>query len=186
MYDLVLVDSAPLPPHERTWRHPSELGPTRSDVDTGSRSHVGVLAAGALAVFAVAALVVVVTPRPAAGPLSISATTSPVVRVLSPDPAPFQATLPARPTVRLVSSFTAYPHSIASASVADVDGTSVADEEPSASAAVLVRTDKVTYRLKWSQVPMLSAPDGTVVYDLDGQVVGRFIGGELQTLVGAD
>lgn len=183
MYDLVLVDPAPLPPHERTWRHPSELGPTRYDVDTGSRSHVGVLVVGACAVLAVAALVVVATPRQPSTPLAISATTSPMVRVLTADRAPTNVVALVRPTGRLVSSFTAYPHAIASGSLADVDGTAVADAEPAADATVLVRTDKVTYRVKWWQVPMLAAPEGTVVYDLDGRVVARVIGGEVQTLV---
>lgn len=177
------MDPAPLPPHERTWRHPSELGPTRYDVDDVSRSHFGVLLAGACAVLAVAALVIVASPQQTSGPLAISATTSPMVRVLAPDPVAARPTGLQRPTARLVSSFTAYPHAIATTTLVDVDDTEVATERPRADSSVLVRTDKVTYRVKWAQVPMLTAPDGTVVYDLDGRVVARVIGGELQTLV---
>lgn len=189
MYDLVFVEPAPLPPHERTWRHPSELGPTKHDVDVGSRSNLAVLIVGACAVLAVASLVVVATPRPTSNPLAITATTSPFVRAITAAPTAIsagarRAPAPAQPTVGLLlSSFTAYPHAIASSEVADLDGTDVADELPDDSAMVLVRTDKVTYRVKWAQVPMLATPDGTVVFDLDGDVVARVSGGVLQRLV---
>ena len=184
-YDLDPVDQAPQPPHERSWRHPSELGPTKFDVDLGGRSHVGVLIAGACAVLVVAALVVVVTPRPGSGPLAISATTTPFVRSVATAAEPARAPSPAQPTVgKLLGSYTAYPHAIASSSLAALDGAGVAEATPSGSADVLVRTDKVTYRLKWSQVPLLAVPEGTVVFDLAGDVIARVIGGELRTLVG--
>ncbi len=141
------------------------------------------LVVGALAVLAVAALVVVATPRQPSGPLAISATTSPMIRVLTAHREPTHAVTIARPTGRLISSFTASPHAIASGSLADVGGTAVAESAPAPDSLVLVRTDKVTYRVKWWQAPMLDAPEGTVVYDLEGRVVARVIGGELQTLV---
>jgi hypothetical protein len=183
-YDLDLVDHAPQPPHERTWRHPSELGPTKFDVDLGGRSPVGVLVVGAMAVLAVAALVVVATPRPGSGPLAISATTTPFVRSVAAAVEAARPPAPPQPTVgKLIGSYTAYPHAIAASSLAAVDGAGVAEETPTPNADVLVRTDKVTYRLQWSQVPQLAAPEGTVVFDLQGDVIARVIDGELRSLV---
>ena len=74
------MERAPLPPHERTWRHPSELGPT-APVAEGSRAAehgLGTwLATGTLAVIVVAALVVTITPRKSAGPVALTSTTLP-------------------------------------------------------------------------------------------------------------
>jgi hypothetical protein len=46
-----------------------------------------------------------------------------------------------------------------------------------------VRTEAVTYELRWDQVPAMSAPDGTVVFDTDGDLLAHVARGELVTLV---
>lgn len=192
MYDLLLVEPGPLPPHERTWRHPSELGPTRADVDTGPRSGVGVLAAGAFAVLAVAAMVVVMTPRPSSSPVAISVTTSPLaaaVTVVDIDAAQAATVRSKRPsavrptTNALLSSFAAYPHAVMSAPQPGLDNVQVADHRPTNGDTVFVRTDDVTYRLAWSMLPMIDVPDGSVVFDASGAIVGRISGGDLRLAV---
>jgi hypothetical protein len=136
LYDLVLVEPGPLPPHERSWRHPSELGPTRVDVDDPpSNSHLVALVGGT-------------------------------------------------PATALLTSFAAYPHAVTSEPELDLDGTDVADEMPADDDMVLLRTEAVTYRLRWDEVQLVNAPDGSVVFDISGDVVARMAGGELVTLVG--
>ena len=128
LYDLVLVEPGPLPPHERSWRHPSELGPTQVDIDDSSRSsHANVLAlaGGTLAVLAVAALVVAMTPRTSSGPVALSATTTPITARAVIEPPPSAPSTPGadpslsagtsssiqRPPV-LLTSFVASPHAV--------------------------------------------------------------------------
>lgn len=190
MYDLVLVDTGPLPPHERTWRHPSELGPTKHDVDTGPNSHVAVLAAGALAVLAVAAIVVAMTPRPSSGPTAISATTTPMRSVpLAVAPAVNARAATTAVAVRvstgaLLTPFSSYPHAIVAAPQPDLDTSGVAAEVPEDHDIVSLRTADVTYRLRWDLVPLMDVGDGSVVFDGSGKIVARIVGGEVLTLVG--
>jgi hypothetical protein len=196
LYDLVLVDPGPLPPHERTWRHPSELGPTKLDVDTGPKSHLAVLAAGAFAVLAVAAIVVVMTPRPETGPMAISVTTTPA-RTNAVVAAPraeagdttsvaFGSTRPAAVRASsgmILTTFASYPHAVISAPQRDLDSSDVADEEPDDADMVYLRTEDVTYRLRWELVSMIEVPDGAVVFDDDGDIVARVDDGAVLTLV---
>jgi hypothetical protein len=56
----------------------------------------------------------------------------------------------------------------------DVDGTDVADDKPSDDEMVFLRTDAVTYRLPWGEAQQFEAgPDGSVVFDADGDLVAR-------------
>jgi hypothetical protein len=193
LYDLVFVEQGPLPPHERSWRHPSELGPTRFDVDdSGPRPHVSLiaLAGGTLAVVAVAAMVVAMTPRPSAGPVALSATTTPITtRAIietptAPTATPAAATIEIGQGAALLTSFAAFPHAVTPGPQLDVDGTAVADAPPNDDDLVFLRTEAVTYRLPWNEAKQLVAPDGTVVFDDDGDLVARVAGGELVSLVG--
>lgn len=198
MYDSSLVEPGPLPPHERTWRHPSELGPTKLDVDDGHGSQLTALIVGALAVVSVAAMVVAMSPRPTSGPMAISATTTPITQratLTAPGSAspegPTEATgITARPSAAraastvLLTTFAAMPHSVSAGPQLDLDGTDIAAAHPAGGDAVFVRTGDVTYRLDWAQVPMLGAPDGSVVFDERGDLVAHVSGGKLISLIG--
>ncbi len=200
MYDLVFVEPGPLPPHERTWRHPSELGPTKADIENGSSNHLAALAVGALAVVAIAGLVIAMTPRTSSSPIALSATTTPVSALRSNDPTtvPIAATVPVRvatastsglpvsriPIGALLTSFSAFPHAITSGPQLTLDGTDVATRLPDDHDIVLVRTEAVTYELPWGEVPFFPLPDGSVVFDGAGALLAHVAGGQLVTLVG--
>jgi hypothetical protein len=195
LYDLVLVESGPLPPHERSWRHPSELGPTRLDVDdTSRRTQVSLLAlgGGTLAVLAVAAMVVAMTPRDASGPVALSSTTTPITARAVVEPpetalvnstAPSMARTPLAAQTALSTSFVAFPHAITPGPQLDVDGTQVADAAPAGDDTVFVRTEAVTYQLTWDLAQHLDVPDGSVIFDADGDLVARVSEGDLLSLV---
>jgi len=141
-------------------------------------------------------MVVVMTPRPTSGPTAISATTTPITqRAALSSPATSSAstgkataTVSARPSAArsssaLLTTFAAIPHTVSATPQLDVDGTEIAAQTPSGDAAVFVRTGDVTYRLRWAQVPMLDPPDGSVVFDADGELVAHVSNGELINLV---
>jgi hypothetical protein len=198
LYDLVFVEPGPLPPHERTWRHPSELGPTRLDVDESAvRSHVSLLtlAGGTMAVLAVAALVIAMTPRTSGGPVALSATTTPITAravVVAPSSTITAPTVTAAPPPELIevrsrtallTSFVAFPHTVTPGPQLDVDGTDVADGAPADDDLVFLRTEAVTYRLSWGEAQQMPVPDGSVVFDADGDLVARVSDGDLLSLV---
>jgi len=203
LYDLVFVEPGPLPPHERTWRHPSELGPTRADIDPGQsrRTVATAFATGTLAVMLVGVLVIAVTPSAPAGPVTLSATTSPGLVTTSaiatsnaPSAAataratpPRQAIGVARQPIGLVS-FSAMPNAVAAAPPLTLDGRAVADRLPDDTDPVYLHTEAVTYRLDWHAVEELTTfaavPDGSVVFDEAGDVVAHVRRGDLVTIVG--
>ena len=193
MYDLVLVEHGPLPPHERSWRHPSELGPTRLDIDEPHHhrhNSLLALAGGTIAVLAVATMVVAMTPRTSNGPVALSATTTPITvfAVIAP-PSP-RVDSSARSTTNVsaqavaLTSVAAFPHAITPGPQLDLDGTDIAAETPADSEMVFLRTEAVTYRLRWDEACQLTVPDGSVVFDTDGDLVARVEGGDLVSLVG--
>lgn len=142
-------------------------------------------------------MVVVMTPRAGSGPVAISATTTPITQratILSPatPSAAGSATtseISARPSAArtsaavLLTTFAAMPHTVSAGPQLDVDGTEIASERPDGDDVVFVRTGDVTYRLNWANVPMLDAPDGSVVFDSNGDLVAHVSGGELLSLV---
>lgn len=73
------MERGPVPPHERTWRHPSELAAQERlelrAVVAPRTTRVTALAAGTFGLIIVAALVLVVTPRDQRAPIAVSATT---------------------------------------------------------------------------------------------------------------
>jgi len=199
MYDFGLVEPGPLPPHERSWRHPSELGPNPADIDTGSKHIAATLTIGAVAVLAVAGMVVAMTPKTTSSPVALSATTAPtspataatVSLTSTPGGAtPREATASTAgisaagiPVGALLSSFSAFPHAITSAPQLTLDGTDIAEELPAAADRVFVRTEAVTYELQWGQVAYLSSPDGTVIFTVEGDLVAHVVDGQLITIV---
>lgn len=148
------------------------------------------LAGGTMAVLAVAAMVVAMTPRTSSGPVALSATTTPITAraVLEPPPVTATAAPPVPIEVRartaMLTSFLAFPHAVTSGPELDVDGTDVADTAPTADEMVFLRTEAVTYRLSWGEVQRMTVPDGSVVFDDDGELVARVSDGELLSLVG--
>jgi hypothetical protein len=196
LYDLVLVEPGPLPPHERSWRHPSELGPTRFDIDdTSRRPQLNLLAlgAGTMAVLAVAVMVVAMTPRAASGPVALSSTTTPITARAVVEPpsnapsansaAPSMVRTPLAAQTALSTSFVAFPHAITVGPELDVDGTQVADSPPADDDTVYVRTEAVTYQLTWDVAQHLDVADGSVIFDADGELVARMSDGDLLSLV---
>ena len=65
----------------------------------------------------------------------------------------------------------------------DVDGTQVADAAPAGDDIVFVRTEAVTYQLTWDLAQHMDVPDGSVIFDADGELVARVSDGELLSLV---
>jgi hypothetical protein len=186
------VEPGPLPPHERSWRHPSELGPTRLDVDdTVRRSQLNLLAlgGGTMAVLAVAAMVVAMTPRTSDHPIALSSTTTPIIaRAVVEPPASNNVTSPSTAGVlstpiALSTSFVAYPHAVTPGPQLDVDGAEVAEEPPAGDDMVFVRTEAVTYQLAWDVAQQMSVPDGSVIFDVEGDLVARVSNGDLLSLV---
>jgi hypothetical protein len=71
-----------MPPHERTWRHPSELAAeehaaARSEAASGI-SRLFAITTGSIGLLAVGMLMLAVTPGRSVAPIAISATTTPV------------------------------------------------------------------------------------------------------------
>jgi len=157
------------------------------------------LAGGAAAVMAVGLLVVSMTPGASSGPVALSATTTPIleratISAAPRDPAAASPT-PQRPLARvqsvqlrtsdtLLASMSSFPHSVTKAPQLDLDGADVAGEPPQRDDIVFVRTDAVTYEVRWDHAQSMLAPNGSVVFDADGQLLAYVVSGELVTLVG--
>ncbi len=78
------MEHGPLPPHEREWRHPSELAAeerasARAEALPVS-SRVFALTTGTAGLVAIAVLFLLVTPQRQAQPVAVSASTSPAAR----------------------------------------------------------------------------------------------------------
>lgn len=183
------MEPGPLPPHERTWRHPSELGPGAPDESATHARGPGlmlVVTTGTLVVALIAVLVVATTPRSTGQSSSLTATTMPAfvvttpVAIIRPEAEPKRAPTP----TLLLASLVAIPNEIASAPQIMGRKPRVAEDAPTARQQVVVQTDDVTYHCTWRQVAMLSMPDGTMVVDLDGELVAYVHDGELLEAAG--
>jgi len=138
-------------------------------------------------VLAVAAMVVAMTPRTSNGPVALSATTTPItaraiIEAPSTTVAP-AATRSLAPRTALLTSFAAFPHAVTSGPQFVLDGTNVAAEPPDDDDLVFLRTDDVTYHLHWDDAQQLNVPDGSVVFDADGDLVAHVSAGEMVNLV---
>lgn len=82
-YDLDLVERAPLPPHERSWRHPSELAAdARRDLvaeRASTTARTAALTGGTATILLVGIVVFALTPRGPGNPSAMSS--SPVERI---------------------------------------------------------------------------------------------------------
>ena len=151
------------------------------------------LGGGTMAVLAVAAMVVAMTPRTASGPVALSSTTTPItVRAVVEPPAdvvsvnsgsPSMARTPLAAQTALSTSFVAFPHAITPGPQLDIDGTQVADAAPADDDTVFVRTEAVTYQLTWDLAQHMDVPDGSVIFDATGDLVARVSDGDLLSLV---
>jgi hypothetical protein len=185
------VEPGPLPPHERTWRHPSELGPTASDVDAASSigPHTKMLAAasGVLAMMLIVAIVVTATPNQSDAPIALSATTTPRVAFTSASASTETVKTPrhtiAPATALLLVSLSATPNQVAAAPQLSAALPAVADELPESSDDVMIQTADMTYHCTWADVKLLEMPDGTMVVDEQGQLVAHVDDGEFIPLV---
>jgi hypothetical protein len=76
------VERGPLPPHERTWRHPSELAAEERALIVAEPSPRGArflaLATGTLGLLAVGLLMITITPQRTDSPILLSASTTPI------------------------------------------------------------------------------------------------------------
>lgn len=194
------MERAPLPPHERTWRHPSELGPTVDDVDHSTGGRGLVLATGALAAVVIAVMVVGFTPRSSPAPIAATATTIPPasVELRSDSGASETGTGPEIETVGFervglrgtplagdgVVALSAIPNAVSAAPIEHADDIDMAGGAPGPADPVLVLTPSHTYRVVWSEVERLHAPDGAIVITEDGGLVASFFAGEMTVLVG--
>lgn len=184
-YDRVLVEPAPLPPHERTWRHPSEIGPSRAELERDGQGRPILLAATALAAIVLVATVVAMTPRPTAGPSAISATTKPM------PVEPAAASAGAQPATQIISAmqaprlatFAPIPNAVAATPDAGRDPVVVARSVPAGRDLVHVRTDDVTYRVAWADLAFVELIERALVFDVRGDLVARIVDGELVVLV---
>lgn len=183
-YALLLVDPPPLPPHERSWRHPSELAPTAADIDD-TRPGRAALALGSVtvAVVAMGVIVLALTPARSSDVGTASATT---IAVIDAEPviSPRLTIVTIDTSVSRNASLaplTRIPNAV-SAVIPPRDGRSPARSLPGPTDAVIVLTDEMTYRLPWAALPWLDAPDGSVVLDEYGDLLGRIEG---HTLIAA-
>lgn len=186
------MEPAPLPPHERPWRHPSELGPSDTDVDAGrtGTSWPALVAGGLVLVAAVAAIVVTSMPTPAS-PDAVAATTIPsVVRGSEPQAAASRPVAPA--TVRLhqegvtidrTLALTGAPAAVSSKHVGDPATLDRAASAPPPDQQVILLTATHTYLIEWRDLERIEAPDGSAVVDIDGHLLAVFVADDLRILV---
>ncbi|MEO6653441.1 MAG: hypothetical protein ABIP17_12375 [Ilumatobacteraceae bacterium] len=84
------MERGPLPPHERTWRHPSELAAEERAVvlaePTPRSVRVMALTSGTMGLLAVGLLMVTITPARGESPIAISASTTPAADTESNQP----------------------------------------------------------------------------------------------------
>lgn len=180
--------AAPLPPHERQWRHPSELAPTADSLEPSSaKSRILVVSSGAVAAVLVAVMVLTVTPRRSNAPSAISATTTPAASVqlrtngLRTDQIVRvgQSNLSAGSTA---AALVGAPNAISSAPTADPAGLGVATGSPLPSDRVIVLTSSFTYDVAWGDVGDLMAPSGSIVMTREGELLATFVDGRLVLL----
>jgi len=176
-----------LPPHERSWRHPSELGPRAHD-DAVARSTSGnglVLATGALAAVAIVVMVVTLTPTRSSSPTAMNATTIPAanVQLQDDDLAPRDSTARQAIARDELFAFTATPNAVSAAPVGQTDELEVASRLPGDNDEVVVLTSSHTYLVAWRDLDRIEPPDGALVITRTGDLVASFIGGTLRMLI---
>jgi hypothetical protein len=185
------VGPAPIPPHERHWRHPSELAPTAADVEFTSSRRALVLATGTTAFLLAAVLAIALTPTRSTAPSAVIATTLPTATIELegrsgvPDPTDHSMALTFRTMVLRNHSvaLVGAPNAISAAPVGDADDLALAGRLPADQERVIVLTTSHAYDLAWHRIDDIDAPDGSIVMTRDGHLVATFVSGELRLLV---
>ncbi|MAT04987.1 MAG: hypothetical protein CL424_08090 [Acidimicrobiaceae bacterium] len=79
-YDRLLVEHGPVPPHERSWRHPSEVAADETAelraIEVPRSTRTFALATGTLGLVAIAVFVLAMTPSRDGTPIALTATTT--------------------------------------------------------------------------------------------------------------
>ena len=78
-----------------------------------------------------------------------------------------------------MASFTPIPNAIAAAPVAGQNTVEIARSIPDADDVVLVRTDRVTYRVAWADLVFLYLDERAIVVDRAGDLVARIESGQI-------
>ena len=152
----------------------ADPGPGRASLALGT---------AAVAVVAVGVMALALAPRSDSG-MTSAATTVVVIRV-SPQVTPRLATSTSDSTsVRGVAlaPFAQIPNGVSSAATRD-HPQRTAQSLPEPGDTILVVTHDMTYRLHWEVLELLDPPDGAVVLDADGDLIGHF---DDSVLVAAD
>jgi hypothetical protein len=193
-YDLSIVGPAPLPPHERHWRHPSELGPTITSVDATPNGRWLAVATGAAAAVLAAVMVIAVSPPRSSAPVALTATTIASVSVRGPneprvDDADLADSLGIVRLNRNVSldrtlTLTGPPNAISAAPMNQSGDHALAASMPTIDERVLLLTRSHTYELPWSDADYLRAPDGAVIVNRNGELIAVFVDGALVVVAG--
>ena len=130
----------------------------------------------------IAAMIIAITPRRSSAPLALTATTTPVLVSSSAQATTRASNSPDNQQSFRLASFSAMPNTIASTPQFSLDGRQVTKQLPHPTELVLLRTEAVTYQLRWVDVPLLSVPDGSVVVDAQGDLVAHVSRGRLVLL----
>lgn len=72
-----VVEPGPVPPHERAWRHPSELGPPAHEPTT-TTGRILIVTSAAVGLLMVGILAVAMTPSPLGTPTAVESTATPL------------------------------------------------------------------------------------------------------------
>lgn len=195
------VDRAPLPPHERPWRHPSELGPPEHEpTSTGGRvlivasATVSLLLIGLLALsmtpprgtpVAEASTSTATTVEPTARPVALDRPPVPVVTPLGDDgwgitTAAGAGARTGRMAARLPSGDVIDVHVVRHDEDSGVtlvslptrpDGYELADEPPTPTDTVVVQAGEPIV-VTLREIATLEVDEGTPVLDAEGDLVG--------------
>lgn len=188
------MSPAPLPPHERPWRHPSELAPTKASLEPERHRSALPLLMGTMATVVVVAMVVAMTPSPPSEPLLLSDTTTParITPANGQDPDAQDAggqgagavgQSSQAGTMLRIASFTAIPNAVSAAPTFTVDGRRYARRLPHAGEAVIVQTESATYRILWREIEMLRVEGRALIADETLALVGYIEGPDFYPLV---
>jgi hypothetical protein len=193
------VDRAPLPPHERPWRHPSELGPPAHEPTTTS-GRVLIVTTAALGLLLVGVLAISMTPERAASPETAASMISGLRTVPPPaaarDQPPLvtplgeagwgvttmsavrgrsgrriEARLPSGETVDVEIVAVDRSAGLTVVSLPAVEGYELAAAEPGPSDTVLVNTDPPLV-VTMHELAALDVDEATPVLDEAGDLIG--------------
>lgn len=188
------MEPAPLPPHERRWRHPSELAPTALEVEAGGGARALVIATGTTALLLAAVLAIALAPSRTSAPIAVSASTLPpaTIQLRSTPTQPAVAPLIAEQSVLTLRNMmlpdhgvalAGAPNAISAAPVGDADDFALARGVPTATDRVIILTTSYAYDVRWGDIDRITAPDASIVMTRDGRLVATFVSGELRLLV---